>query len=80
MFMQGDAVRYVGKKARKTSGRGEVLAPMGGETGVYVVEFGDDAYVCREAELTRYVATAQELEQAKTEVVQKKRRRSADEE
>lgn len=82
MFMQGDVVRYVGNKPRKEK-RGEVLAPMGAEPGTYVVEFGDDAYVCQEADLTRYVATAQEMVDAtkEPEVLQKKkRRRSAEDE
>ncbi len=83
MFMQGDTVRYVGKRALKNeSKRGEVLAPMGNEPGVYVVEFGDEAYVMPESSLARYVATLQDLEQAAkaTEVVQKKRRKHSDEE
>lgn len=83
MFMQGDVVRYVGRRALKNdSKRGEVLAPMGNEPGVYVVEFGDEAYVMPEASLTRYVASLQDVEQAAkaTEVVQKKRRKHSDEE
>ena len=82
MFMQGDVVRYVGRRALKNdSKRGEVLAPMGNEPGVYVVEFGDEAYVMPEASLTRYVASLQDVEQAAkaTEVVQKKRRKHSDE-
>jgi hypothetical protein len=78
VFMQGDVVRYVGKRALKNeTKRGEVLAPMGNEPGVYVVEFGDDAYVMPEASLRTYVATQQELETAtkEPEVVQKKKRR-----
>lgn len=81
--MQSDLVRYIGNKPslkKSNVKKGEVLAQMGNEPGVYVVEFGDDAYVVREDELTRYVATAQDLDQAKVaEVVQKKRRRSEDE-
>lgn len=83
MFMQGDAVRYVGRRALKNeTKRGEVLAPMGNEPGVYVVAFGDDAYVMPEASLRTYVATTQELEAAtkEPEVVQKKRRRQSDDE
>jgi hypothetical protein len=83
MFMQGDTVRYVGRRALKNeSKRGEVLAPMGNEPGVYVVEFGDDAYVMPEASLAKYVPSVQELEAAvkEPEVVQKKRRRSPEDE
>lgn len=83
MFMQGDSVRYVGSKSSlKKAGRGEVLAPMGGEPGVYVVEFSDAAYVVADADLNKYLATPQDLEQAAkaTEVVQKKRRKHSDEE
>lgn len=84
MFMQGDIVRYVGSNPALKKGdvsRGEVLAPMGNEPGVYVVEFGnEEAYVVPEASLTRYVASIQDLEKAakEPEVVQKKRRRSSD--
>jgi hypothetical protein len=83
MFMQGDTVRYIGRRALKNESKlGEVLAPMGNEPGVYVVEFGDEAYVMPESSLARYVATPQDLEQAAkaTEVVQKKRRKHSDEE
>lgn len=85
MFMQGDIVRYTGNKPsikKNENGRGEVLAQMGNENGVYVVEFGDNAYVLPESSLTKYVATAQDSEQAKraAEVVQKKRKRHNDEE
>lgn len=84
MFMQGDVVRYVGQRALKNeSKRGEVLASMGNEPGVYVVEFGDEAYVMPESSLARYVPSTQELEAAakEPEVLQKKkRRRSPDEE
>lgn len=83
MFMSGDTVRYVGDKLslKKGETRGEVLAPISNEPGVYVVEFGVDAYVVPEAELTRYAASKQELEQAakEPEVFQKKRRRNAEE-
>jgi hypothetical protein len=82
--MQGDTVRYVGNKTSlKKSERGEVLAPMGGEQGVYVVEFSDNAYVVVEEDLVKYNASAQDLKAPAKEpdVVQKKnRRRSATEE
>ena len=83
MFMQGDIVRYVGNKpSLKKASRGEVLAQMGNEKGVYVVEFETDAYVLPEAELTNYVASSQDLDRSAkaTEVVQKKRRKHSDEE
>lgn len=83
MFMQSDLVRYVGNKPllkKSNVKKGEVLAQMGNEPGVYVVEFGDDAYVVREDELTRYVATAQDLEQAKVIEIQKKHYRRSSEE
>lgn len=85
MFMQGDIVRYSGNKPslrKSDTKRGEVLAQMGGEKGVYVVEFGDNAYVIPEGELTRYVATAQDLDQSQksAEVVQNKRRKHSNQE
>lgn len=83
MFMQGDIVRYTGNKPsikKSDNGRGEVLAPMGNEPGVYVVEFGDNAYVVGGDSLTKYVATLQDAEQAaRATEVQKKRRRHNEE-
>jgi len=87
MFMQGDVVRYVGggrlavTLKKKEIRKGEVLAPMGNEPGVYTVEFGEDAYVLPEHSLAKYVASAQDLEAAakEPEVLQKKRRRNTDE-
>jgi hypothetical protein len=84
MLMQGDTIRYVGNKTSlKKSDRGEVLAPMGGETGVYVIELGGNAYVVAEEDLVKYNASAQDMKAPAKEpdVVQKKsRRRSATEE
>lgn len=77
MFMQGDIVRYIGNKpSLKKTSRGEVLAQMGNEKGVYVVEFETNAYVLSEAELTKDLERVAKA----AEVVQKKRHKHSDEE
>jgi hypothetical protein len=88
MFMQGDLVRYVGQKffgdfKKKDIKRGEVIARVGNQDGVYVVEFGDDSFVMPESSLQRYIPSKKDLETAAKEpevTVQKKQRRRVVEE
>lgn len=85
MFMRGDLVRYVGSKfagdlKKKEVRMGEILTRIPNEEGVYVVEFGDDAYTMSEGSLVRYEPKKDLDPSAKDpEVVQKRRRRSEDE-
>jgi hypothetical protein len=86
MYMQGDKVRYAGRKfARELSGKGkvgEVVAHVQNQPGAYVVDFGDDSYVMGERSLERWRPTAAELKEGKTEptVEVRRRKRSSDEE
>jgi hypothetical protein len=87
MFMRGDLVRYCGSKfagdLKKNGVRsGEILTRIPNEEGVYVVEFGDEAYTMSEGSLTLYVPSKQDLDPSvkEAEVVQKKRRRQSEDE
>lgn len=74
MFMQGDFVRYVGRKFNLKTG--EIVAKIQNQEGVFVVEFGDDSYVMPESSLAKWTPTPAQLE---TQVM-KRRRRDPDEE
>lgn len=81
MYMAGDQIRYNGNKFSndiKKNGafKGEVITSIDGEPGVYVVEFGDDAYVMRDTCFTKWEPS--QLEEKEPVEYNKKRLRRLD--
>jgi hypothetical protein len=63
-FLLGDQVRYTGSKLRslgkKNAAWGIVVGYVKGQLDHLVIDFGSDAYVVDEADLTIYVFTEKE--------------------
>lgn len=83
-YMPGDRVRYLGSKLtahfnEKKVKRGEVVARVKNVDDEYVVEFGEDSYVMNEKHLAPWQASKQELHEAETLDVMRRRKRDEDE-
>ncbi len=68
-FLPGDKVKYVGRRADLGAKMGEVVCEIRNERNAVVVDFGDDAYICRADSLTKF--TPSPTEEKEVEIVRK---------
>lgn len=83
MYMPFDLVTYTGEKFRGDikDKLGEVVCPVAGDPGKYVVEFGDNSYILGEGSFRRYYPSAKDKEVVKQELqVTHRRRRPTEDE
>ena len=85
-FLPGDNVKYVGSKLRQDLGtkRGTVINEVSNHRSAVVVDFGDDAYICRADSLVKFTPSLKneerEVERHVEVEVTHKRSKSEDEE
>jgi len=71
MFLPGDKVKYVGRMAELGTKMGEVVCEVRNERNAVVVDFGDEAYICRADSLRKF--TPSPVEEKEVEVVRKRK-------
>jgi len=71
MFLPGDKVKYVGRVAELGTKLGVVVCEIRNERNAVVVDFGDDAYICRAESLHKF--TPSPVEEKEVEVVRKRK-------
>lgn len=78
-FMPFDMVTYCGDKFRSEikERTGEIVVPVEGNPGAYVVDFGNETYIVSERSLNRYRPSAKDKAEP---VVNVRRRRFAEDE